>query len=233
LALKRFASTLVFPYFVTMKLFYIVVALFAFTTLEAQPPGFKIPDTHPYYLPPPPPLPWPWPNDGPNPWHLQKRQKTEVDRTHSFVINLKDSTQLLVEGMIMYDSNGYYFTWTDKTMKRSDSGRTKRINPSQTFSLVRWDSTTSAQFEGVAVGSAWLFTAVAGKLTVYTTATEDDLPDESLLYIRKDNGPIQNLNEDLLKQLLRGNIKAVQLLNKGKIKKAIEQYNKGAGSADK
>ena len=205
-----------------MKIFFIVVALFACTTLEAQPPGFKIPDTHLYYAPPLPP----WPNDGSNPWHFQKRHKTEVDRTHSFVINLKDSTQLLVEGMIMYDSNGYYVTWTDKTMKRSDSGRTKRIYPSQTFSLVRWDSTTSAQFEGVAVGSAWLFTAIAGKLTVYTTATEDDLPDESLLYIRKDNGPIQNLNEDLLKELLRGNIKSLQLLHKGEIKKAIEQYNK-------
>ncbi len=216
-----------------MKIFFIVVALFACTTLKAQPPGFKIPDFHPYNAMPLPPN---WPNDPIYPtdlWHLPKRQKTEVDRTHSFAINLKDSTQLLVEGMIMNDSNGYYFTWTDKTVKRSDSGRTRKIYPSQTLSLVREDTTTSAQYEGVAVGSAWLFTAIAGKLTVYTTATEDDLPDESLLYIRKDNGPIQNLNEDLLKQLLRGNIKAVQLLNKGKIKKAIEQYNKGAESLNK
>jgi hypothetical protein len=211
-----------------MRIFYIVVALFAFTTLKAQPPGFKIPAPQPNYLPPES-----WPNNGTYPWHFQKRHKTEVDRTHSFVINLKDSTQLFVEGKIMYDSNGYYLTWTDKTVKRSDSGRTRKIYPSQTISLVREDTTTLTQFEGVAVGSAWLFTAITGKLTVYTTATEDDLPDESLLYIRKDNGPIQNLNEDLLTELLRGNIKASQLLHKGKIKKAIEQYNEGVESLKK
>ena len=201
-----------------MKIFYIVLALFAYTTLEAQPPGVKIPAPQPYF-------PSDWPNETTLSWPFKKRDKIEVDRTHTFVINLKDSTQLFVEGKIMFDSSGYYLAWTDKTMKQSDSARTKKIYPSQTLSLLRWDDTTSAGFKGVTVGSAWLFTAISGKLTVYTTVSEDDLPDESLLYIRKNNGPIQNLNTDLLEQLLRGDAKALQLLHKGKIRKAIERYD--------
>ena len=201
-----------------MKIFYLVLALFAFTTLDAQPPGVKIPSPQPYFPPT-------WPNESTFPWHLKKRDKTEVDRTHSFVINLKDSTQLFVDGKIMFDSSGYYLAWTDETLKRSDSGRTRKTYPSQTLSLVCEDVKTYAGLRGVAVGSAWLFPAITGKLTVYTTATEDDLPDESLLYIRKNDGPIQNLNVEMLEALLQGDVKALQLLHKGKIRKAIERYD--------
>ena len=206
-----------------MKPIFIVLAIFAYTTLNAQPPGVKIPEPQPYFPPN-------WPNEPTYPWQLfKKRQKTEIDRTHSFVINLKDSSQLFVEGKIIADSDGYYLTWTDKTVKRRDSGRISKIYPSQTLSIVRQDDQTLAEFEGVATGSAWLFTAIKGKLTVYTTASEDDLPDESLLYIRKDNGPIQNLTPDLLQELLQGDEKALQLLHKGKIRKAIERYDQSAG----
>jgi hypothetical protein len=201
-----------------MKTLFTVLALFCFTTLYAQPPGVKIPEPQPY-------LPPMWPNEPTWPRQLFKRNKTEIDRTHSFIINLKDSSRLLVEGMIMFDSTGYYLAWTDTAAKQSDTGRTKKIYPSQTLSLVRNDENTMPDPEGVTIGSAWLFPAIKGKLTVYTTAAEDDLPDESLLYIRKDDGPIQNLNIDMLQGLLKGDAKALQLLHKGKIRKAIEQYN--------
>jgi hypothetical protein len=210
-----------------MKTFFILLAFFGFTTLHGQPPGVSIPQ--PLFQPDFPPT---WPNEPNIPLHLFKRERTEIDRSHSFVINLKDSSQLFVEGKIIADTDGYYLAWTDTTVKPSDSGRIRKIYPAQTLSLVRHDDNSSTEFEGVAVGGAWLFTAVKGKLTVYTTATEDDLPDESLLYIRKDDGPIQNVTPDLLEQLLRGNSRALQLLHKGKIRKAIEYYDESARAAN-
>jgi len=202
-----------------MKSLFVALALFCFFSLHAQPPGVKIPEPQPY-------LPPTWPNEPTWPKDLfKKRQKTETDRVHAFVITLKDSSQLFVDGMIMFDSTGYYLAWTDDTVKQSDTGRTKRIYPPETLSLLRHDDNRMANPKGVVVGSAWLFTAIKGKLTVYTTAAEDDLPDESLLYIRKDDGPIQNLNTEMLQKLLQGNVKALQLLHKGKIRKAIEQYD--------
>jgi len=46
-----------------------------------------------------------------------------------------------------------------------------------------------------------------------------------LLYIRVGDGPIQNLNPEILEKLLQGDEKALQLLRKGKIRKAIEHYD--------
>lgn len=213
-----------------MKPLLIVLALLSFTTLYAQIPGGVTPTRQPPAQTPPPQLPPNWPPYDPNAakWPMElfkKREKVEIDRTHTFVVNLKDSSQLIVEGKISLDSDSYCLTWTDDNLKRNDPGRVKKIYPTQTLSLVRRDDSSSAGIEGVVVGSAWLFTAISGKLTVYTTVSEDDLPDESLLYIRKDNGPIQNVTPDTLEQLLQGDEKALTLLHKGKIRKAIELHN--------
>jgi|GEM_PF-1964011 len=214
-----------------MKAFFIALALFCSATLYAQPAQVRptrsdFSTTPPNTTTAPPNLPPDFPNEPSFPWEIFKqRHKTETDRTHTYYIQMKDSAQWSVEGKIMLDSNGYYLTWTDTTVKRSDPQRIKNLYPAQTLSIIRHDEEDRTSLEGQPVGAAWLFTAIKGKLTVYATAAETDLPDESLLYIRVGDGPIQNLNPEMLEKLLQGDEKALQLLRKGKIRKAIEQYD--------
>jgi hypothetical protein len=207
-----------------MKTSFLLIAVLFAGFVCAQPPGIKLPS------PPPPMHPFD-PGESMYPWQLFKRNDADINRPHSFIINLKDSSQLTIDGKIVSDSDGYYVTWTDKTVKRSDSGRKKKIYPSQTLSIYREDNSSGTQVEGISIDSAWLFPAITGKLTAYTILAEDDLPDAFLLYIRDGDGPIVELTQDNLGDLIQGDKKALQLMQKGKIRKAIERYNESVKSA--
>ena len=154
-----------------------------------------------------------------------------ISQKHHFKVVLKDSTSLLVTAKIDADSLTRYLVYTDKSVKRSDSGRTKRIYPSQTLSLTRLDKYGVSEYTGLPADSCWLFPAIEGKLNAYAALAEDEIDDAFLLYIRQEDGPMIKLTDDNLDAIVKGNEKAEKLLKKKKYTRAINKYN-GATEKD-
>lgn len=183
--------------------------------VEAQPPGVKLPEPKVYYRMHDDYDTWV------NPFHSDK----EISKRHTFQMWLKDSSSLKVEGKIDVDSVSYYLSWTDKTVKKNDSGRIKKIYPGQTLSIAVVDENGYTTLLGQAAGDTWLFPVIEGRLTVYAPYAEDNLPDPFFLFVQNGKGPLTEMTMDYLADLMQDNAKAFGLLKKGKVRKAIEQFN--------
>jgi len=203
----------------------IQLALFALSfslCVEAQPPGVRLPQ---------PPIRFPEPKNfyviRANSWAfgLHDDANKEISKKHTFQVWMKDSTSLTVEGKIEADSASYYLSWTDRSVKKKDSGRIKKIYPGQTRCIAVVDENGSTRFLGPAAEDSWLFPVIEGRLTVYAPFAENNLPDVFFLFVRDGEGPLTEMTMDNLANLMQGNAKAFGLLKKGKMRKAIEQFN--------
>lgn len=143
----------------------------------------------------------------------------------SFNVTFLDSTQKIVKGIICIDSPSCYLKWTDKSVDKKDSGRIKKIYPSQTISL--GIAGTYGSIVGKNADSCWLFKSVKGRINVYTALPWDPdvLTDAMILYIQKEDGPLLQMNETNLGELLKDNEKAYGFFKKKKYLKAINKYN--------
>ncbi|GGA86891.1 hypothetical protein [Puia dinghuensis] len=148
-----------------------------------------------------------------------------VSQKHRFMVLLKDSTSLLITAKIEADSTSRFLVYTDRSVKRSDSGRTKRIYPTQTLSISRLDKSGVTEYKGLPADSCWLFPAIQGPLSAYAALAEDEIDDEFLLYIRQGEGPMIRLTAESLEAIVKDNEKAESLLKKKKYSRAINKYN--------
>jgi hypothetical protein len=124
----------------------------------------------------------------------------------------------------------------NKSVKKKDSARFRKVYPSQTKYIVRLDRYNVSRdkyedivSEGLTTDSCWLFKDIDGKVSAYTPLAEDDVDDGFLRYIQKDKGPLIEINQQNLKEMLEANEKAARQAEKGKYAKAIKAYNKSAG----
>ena len=124
----------------------------------------------------------------------------------------------------------------NKSVKKKDSARFRKVYPSQTKYIVRLDRYNVSRdkyedivSEGLTTASCWLFKDIDGKVSAYTPLAEDDVDDGFLRYIQKDKGPLIEINQQNLKEMLEANEKAARQAEKGKYAKAIKAYNKSAG----
>lgn len=144
---------------------------------------------------------------------------------HFFVVELNDSTIIKVFGTIRPDSSIQYLQWKDKTVKRNDTGRIKKIYPYQTKEITRIDQ-NSPQLTGFSTDTCWLFKAISGKITCYSPVADDDLMKDFIFYIQKNNGPLIKMTPDNLESMLSGNEKALNLFGKKKYERAIAVFNR-------
>lgn len=105
-----------------MKLQLVLFALSFSLYVKAQPPGVRLPKPEVFY------------GMHANPWAsaFHDDADKEISKEHTFQVWMKDSTTLTVEGKIDVDSVSYYLSWTDRSVKKKDSGRIKKIYPGQT-----------------------------------------------------------------------------------------------------
>ena len=196
----------------------IQMALFALSfslCVEAQPRGVRLPQPEIFnrmYV-------------NPMTFAFHDDANKEISKKHTFQVWMKDSTLMTVEGKIEVDSVSYYLSWTDRSVKKSDSGRIKKIYPGQTRCIAVVDENGSTQFLGPAAEDSWLFPVIEGRLTVYAPYAENNLPDVFFLFVRNGEGPLNEMTMDYLADLMQGNAKAFGLLKKGKMRKAIERFN--------
>lgn len=151
-----------------------------------------------------------------------------VSQKHRFKVQLKDSTSLIVMAKIDADSTSRFLVYTDRFVRRSDSGRIKRIYPGQTLSISRLDKYGVTEYAGVPADSCWLFPAIQGSLSAYAALAEDEIDDGFLLYVRQGEGPMIRLTDESLEAIVKGNEKAERLLKKKKYSRAINKYNDAA-----
>ncbi len=144
---------------------------------------------------------------------------------HSFIVVLPNDSSIYIFGKINSDSSLQYLRWEDKSVRRKDTARFKRIYPYQTKSIIRTDR-NSVQFTGIATDTCWLFKAVAGTINGYSPVADEDLTKGYIRYIQKNNGPLLELNADNLRDMLQDNDKALNFFKRKKYDKAISVYNK-------
>ena len=156
-----------------------------------------------------------------------------VSLRHKFKIVFTDGTDTVVYSTIHADTPSYYLLLENKSVKKKDSARFRKIYPSQTKYIVRLDKYVvrldkyvDAESSGAASDSCWLFKAIDGKISAYTPLAEEDVDEGFLRYIQKDQGPLVELNSQHLQEMVQGNEKAVSLAEREKYTKAIKTYNK-------
>jgi len=158
-----------------------------------------------------------------------------VSTKHRFKIAFTDGTDTTVISTIHADTPSYYILLENKSVKKKDSARFRKIYPAQTKYIIRLDgyNATSGKYEdsvskGLATDSSWLFKCIDGKINAYTPLAEDEIDDGFLRYIQKDNGPLIEITRENLAEMVKDDEKAAGEAKKGKYAKAIKNYNKTA-----
>jgi hypothetical protein len=198
-----------------MKIQLVLLALSFSLRVEAQPPGVRLSQPEIFSRMHSNPLTFSFDDDA----------EKQISKKHKFQVWMKDSTTLTLEGKIDVDSVSYYLSWTDKSVKKKDSGRIRKIYPGQTRCIAVVNEDDSTLLLGPAAEDSWLFPVIQGRLTVYAPFAENNLPDVFFLFVRHGEGPLTEMTMDNLANLMQGNPKAFGLLKKGKVRKAIEQFN--------
>jgi hypothetical protein len=158
-----------------------------------------------------------------------------VSIRHKFKIVFMDGTDTIVYSTIHADTPSYYLLLENKSVKKKDSARFRKVFPSQTKNIIRLDkySVSRDKYEdfesnGMSTDSCWLFKAIDGKICAYTPLAEDDVDDGFLRYIQKDGGPLVEINSENLQQMVDKDEKASHLAERKKYTKSINTFNKSA-----
>jgi hypothetical protein len=156
-----------------------------------------------------------------------------VSMKHKFKIVFTDGTDTTVYSTIHADTPSYYLLLENKSVKKKDSARFRKIYPNQTKYIVRLDKYNYSHdkyeevvSQGLTTDSCWLFKDILGKVSAYTPLAEDDVDDGFLRYIQKDDGPLVEINKENLQDMVKDNEKAARQAQKGNFAKAIKTYNK-------
>jgi hypothetical protein len=76
---------------------------------------------------------------------------------------------------------------------------------------------------GMPHDSCWLFLAIKGKINAYSVTTEFN--DPMIAYVQKGDGPLLAITAEILAELMADNEKALTILSRNNIDKAIRVYN--------
>jgi hypothetical protein len=150
-----------------------------------------------------------------------------INVKYDYVVLLRDSSELKVRSKIYSDTVKHvnYLVFEDKSVSKSDSGRKRNILPAETLSIVRFDRNSGADITGIPTDSCWLFHVVKGKINIYSFLSEKEINSDYITAIQIGDGPIQALNEDQLRELMKDNKKAMKFLDKKNYYTAIMRYN--------
>jgi hypothetical protein len=150
-----------------------------------------------------------------------------VNVKYEYAVVLRDSSQVKVKSKIYSDTVNHvnYLVYEDRSVSKSDSDRKKKILPSETLSIMRFDRLTGGDVTGLPTDSCWLFKVVKGKINIYSFLSETDIDSDYITAIQVGEGPIEPLKEDQLRELMKDNKRAMKFLEKKNYYTAILKYN--------
>lgn len=186
---------------------------------------------------------------------MQMSMMTYTDRnynpSYTFVVTMKDGSKKEFDSQILNDTvqKKNYVLFVDKSFKRSDSNRYKKIYPDQTISIARnlagpgdvihknAVAPTPVYFTGNATDTCWMFKVVTGPITAYSNLSEQQgdylFKSFAIIGIQLNGGPIVKYTEENLKQMVGDDINALEQIQKKNYFKAIKKYNKDIEKAAK
>ena len=179
------------------------------------------------------------------------RGYADYNISYTFVVTMKDGTKKEVDSKIYNDTivKKNYLLLVDKSFKRSDTNRYKKIYPAQTISIARNVAAPGdvihknavqpppVYFKGMPSDSCWMFKVVAGPISAYSylSEQEDDLVFNpyAVVAIQLNDGPLMPLTDENLKQMVGQDINALEDIQKKNYFRAIKKYNKDVEKAAK
>jgi len=179
------------------------------------------------------------------------RGYADYNISYTFVVTMKDGTKKEVDSKIYNDTivKKNYLLLVDKSFKRSDTNRYKKIYPAQTISIARNVAAPGdvihknavqpppVYFKGMPSDSCWMFKVVAGPISAYSylSEQEDDqvFNPYAVVAIQLNDGPLMPLTDENLKQMVGQDINALEDIQKKNYFRAIKKYNKDVEKAAK
>lgn len=144
-------------------------------------------------------------------------------KTNYFVLK-KDSTGTNVNSKIYVTDSGRFYVSTEN---KESSDEAHRIYADETIKINYDDQRFQKKFEGIALGNAWLFKVVEGKINLYSCYPEPDyLSNEAISAFQVGDGDIEPLAIDKLKLAVQNNPDAVKAIEKKDYLKAVKKFNK-------
>lgn len=153
-----------------------------------------------------------------NPWMVYKEKDISAFK-HDFIIELKNGDVLEANAKIHYRDSISFLEW------KSD-GKKKILNPNETKSIYH-SNYTQKIFKGIPLEHVWVFIVDSAKINTYTI-TSDYIKSNSITHINKGiDGDIVRLTKENLENMVVDSPKALELVKKNKLVKALKEYNKG------
>jgi hypothetical protein len=142
---------------------------------------------------------------------------TTTNSKHLFTIVLLNDSTFEKKAYINIDAKVHELKWVTKKVQSV-------IVPSETKEIYRIDP-NGMKISGKPMDSCWIFLVDTGKIRTYSVIAE--MYDPLISYIQKDtSAEIMPLTANNLELLVADNEKALALVKKGKLLKAIRVYNK-------
>ena len=139
-----------------------------------------------------------------------------VSTKHVFTIVLRNDSLITKKAKIITKDSVHTLSWNEK-------GEKKSITPAETKEIYRMEN--GKKITGNPTDSCWLFPVVVGKISTFSILSETD--DPIISHIQNSSpGQILPLTKENLIPMLSDNEKALKLVEKGKLLKAIDLYNK-------
>jgi hypothetical protein len=141
-----------------------------------------------------------------------------------YFVMKKDSSGTNVSSKIYVNEDGRFYLSTEN---KEYSDESHRIYADETVKINYDDQRFQKKFEGIAVGNAWLFKVVEGKINLYSCYPPPDyVSNECLSAFQVGDGEIEPLEADKLKLALQNNPDALKALEKNDYLKAVKKFNK-------
>lgn len=164
-------------------------------------------------------------------WMLSNRNyyksETLSNPKYEFTVLLKDSTEQTVRSRIYTDTVAHtsYLVLENKALPKDAPNRQKKIFPSETLCVSRTDRSKGTFVQGFPTDSCWLFKVESGKISIYSFLSETLITTDYISALQVGDGPIEPLSEARLREILKGDEKALKALEKKNYYKAIQKFN--------
>ena len=169
------------------------------------------------------------------------------DQEYLFQVMMRDSTKKEIISAIYTDKKNKqkFLILVDKSYKKSDSNRYKKIYPSQTIYIADPIELTGNEdienaprkyLYGKPADTCWMFNIKAGAINVYSNSCEgwdNKYSPATVVGIQLNDESVVEFNAENLKKMIEQDAEAMKDFDKKKYFKAIEIFNRNVEKAAK
>jgi hypothetical protein len=155
---------------------------------------------------------------------------------YDFQVTMLDGTKKEITSAIYTNtlSRKRFIIWVDKSFKKSDTNRYKKIYPSQTQDLscvliAENDGNPGSYLHGKITDSCWLFKTVSGPINGYSEVAVDangTINQSGIIAIQLKDGPVLQLTAENLRSIVGQDADALAEIEKKNYYRAVKKYNR-------